>query len=164
MKRVITRKQIIKALQTEPLRAGNWISSSSETYTWYHLAKRTKCTVCAVGGVLRSSLGNELTCNQIASFGVNLALNEEAISPFVTEARQLFSKKDLKAIFLDGKKRLKKYSQLTVLSYVFESVYQAYGLDRCRTSGRGPKMRALRNSMVKFVEANYPTKTLITIE
>lgn len=40
----ITKKQVLKALDTEPLGAGSWISKDPE---------QGICTVCAVGAVLR---------------------------------------------------------------------------------------------------------------
>jgi len=43
---MITRNQIIKALATEPLKAGNWIQCKADL----------NCKVCAVGAIVRSRL------------------------------------------------------------------------------------------------------------
>lgn len=53
----ITKEQVIKALKTEPLKAGNWITlgRSGPDGEWIEYDD-SSCPVCAVGAVLRNTL------------------------------------------------------------------------------------------------------------
>lgn len=51
-KRIVTKKQIIKALMTEPLAAGVWIMTKDQADNPYQdtrIANAVDCEVCAVG-------------------------------------------------------------------------------------------------------------------
>lgn len=51
---IITKEQVINAILTEPLKAGNWVHDElAESYK-----EEQTCPVCAVGAVLRQRLKN----------------------------------------------------------------------------------------------------------
>lgn len=134
-----TRRQIIAALRTEPLEAGQWIkvddlSCSIDFEDNIKAAKSlTNCTVCAVGSVLRKN--TTLSAKQITQ---RLSLIQ-AYSEFNC---------DSSASMTDIVYLLKNEDYLMALSAYFESTIP----DKARYGKRH------RERLVKFVKDNFPTQ------
>jgi hypothetical protein len=65
MKKTITKKQILKAIDTENLYPGTWFEKTHKNYK--------DCQVCAVGSVLRNSIGKEAFLNRVNSTSSEMA-------------------------------------------------------------------------------------------
>ena len=80
---IVTKEQMIKAVQTEPLRAGEW-------YSVEH------CEMCAVGAVLRAAGVNTCDINATGWTNVVKALNTEYYNkdtPFLERLSGFFEEK-----------------------------------------------------------------------
>lgn len=101
----ITKKQIIKALKTEPLERGHWVQNRSLPY-------KGTCNVCAVGAVLRHA-GLANSAIHVLGFGLKFAGFDAA--PRLPRANE-------NAISV-GRTALEAGQWLVGLSYVFESAH-----------------------------------------
>jgi hypothetical protein len=95
------KKTVIKALLTEPLMSGNWISEGLND---------GDCMVCAVGAILRKS---GFYRNKIMEFGENM-IESGACTPWDERCENSFS--------LTIDKHLKNGRYLHALSLKFESM------------------------------------------
>lgn len=134
--KTITRRQVIKALRTEPLQSGEWCDGP----TGYTVpAKNLDCTVCAVGAVLRQV--TDMRVEEIYDFGAQL--NNRTDATISDSANQ----KDISLFLADG-------NYLAALSAYFESTIP----------DKAPYGKRHRERLVKFVKKNFPTNIPVTYE
>lgn len=138
--RKVTKKQIIKAISTEHLKPGYWILPQGFKNILGEGGKKpisNKCTVCAVGAVLRSALPR----NTRAEYLDNIAWD-------VTGNRAIPNTDE------DVFEVLKEKNFLGALSLYFE--------DACTKAG-GKATPAVRKKTIAFVEAHFPDKLELDI-
>lgn len=100
----VTRKQILQAIRTEPLKAGNWIHSKGDTDPYLNIVDKT-CKVCAVGAVLRTAGVPDI---QIRSYGFGINNSDRAISHKGDEKLELEYKNYLAALSIKFEKLARK--------------------------------------------------------
>lgn len=123
----ITKQEILKAIKTEPLRAGHFIGASDEFgYEKLNSKKGKSCTVCAVGAVLRNKI-KDVTIQDFNSICANSVEYWTEFSGM--EAQYLIEKKDY----------------LSALSVEFETL-----------SNKFKTKAAIRKKLIKFVQDNFP--------
>ena len=175
MKYKITRRQVLKALRTEPLKAGNWVHFSGlkdlpEGAAYYDDRKlreyrkpaTAKCKVCAVGAVLRGSLGDKITLGQIQDFGDNDMIGACMVGDTPYASSDAYSIKEAKEVAEEVLKRYK--NPLIGLSNYFETLYyNIYDLESATPRQIGSKMKAIRLELAKFVKKNFPKSIRVDI-
>lgn len=166
MKYTITRRQIIKALKTEPLGGGQWINLENQEDFNNAIVKAAdvKCTVCAVGAVLRGALGRILTVEQLHNSSYDLCSRQSCDYEHVPDytGGYNYSLKEAREYASEGLKKHKMY--LASLSSFFEDMYyNIYNVSFAVGRDRGPKMRAIRYQLVKFIKENFPKEIKVKI-
>ncbi len=135
MFKTVSKKAIIEALKTEPLRHGSWYRAPDTDNN-----ASGECQVCAVGAVLRGAAKAEPSA--ILNFGSRL------FAYFGVEGMSNASAGRKQAL-----KYVKSGDYMAALSTYFESL-----------SGRGtvlPKNHPTRKHMVKFVQKYFPDRVRI---
>jgi hypothetical protein len=156
----ISRREVIEAIQTEPLLApGAWMrrqGRGGSGANWGNLngvskASNPECQVCAVGAVIRRVLADEAELSQGAQF-VNTNIDvwsECGVVAFQTK----------ETLFAKGAKIAADHPW-NALSTVFETLARLHGLEMSRGDvGREAYLRALervRADLVEFVEQHLP--------
>jgi len=137
MRKTITRREVLKAIRTEPLKRGKWVQM--DVYKSFVPSSDPKCEVCAVGAVLRhAGLNNE----QISEFG-----DQMVSGPFPCVG-DCFDYRE----FEDAvKQALKEKRYLYALSLKFE-----------RHAKRLGKGRRIRNLLANFVKRNFPKSVKVS--
>lgn len=154
MKKTILRKNIIKALKTEPLGYGHWLSDAYSA-----LGNRKKisdfdklpegCTVCAVGATLRKELhvGRD-------KFNRACSLNTHHYHD---------------AIFEDAKKEIKEQLGMGNFLGALSIFFEAQGDIVRRRKGmyyedQYPNVTpAVRHKLVEFVKKNFPVSITVKV-
>lgn len=136
----ITKEQVIKALKTEPLKAGNWITlgRSGPDGEWIEYDD-SSCPVCAVGAVLRNTLDEKKY--RITDAAWYIFTGQNTIGQGDTELELLES--------LTG-------PHIVRLSQYFEGLWSL-----ARKRGRNwdlsrHQIYRIRKKMIAFVEKNFP--------
>lgn len=167
----VTRKQVLEAIRTEPLRGGNWFHGRPNDFTgeWTRtkvkgLKNNTKCAVCAVGGILDCALGKKETPKDLAEFASDL-VQFARIDGFVDDynydieagtkqGKKIRNSRDPKRLFEIATLASKGGKHLSGLSMLFEGLYVQ---KRFRRKGKMANKR-LRNILIAFVKKNFPKR------
>jgi hypothetical protein len=133
MIRAVSRDQIIKAINTEPLQPGNWVHRED-------LAVIGDCGVCAVGGVLRSlGLSNDMISDKVTS-----VLNRATV----------YDESDREGSEGDIRRTLKAKDYLGALSMKFEFISRRHYGEVLK----GKTLARVRKELVAFVKKNFPSR------
>jgi hypothetical protein len=137
IKKTVSRKTIIKAINEEPLKSGEFVLLDNKG--WDPVPSKDKnCQVCAVGAVLRRA---GLSNNKIHSFGDKLMWNGD-VTPHTDDS---FCEYDESATNAQIESLIRAKMYLHALSVKFE--YQA---DK---TGHGKRTRKI---LTNFVKENFP--------
>jgi hypothetical protein len=167
MKVEITKKRIIKAIETEPaLVPGLWVTYEGAAPA--NVGNTANCSVCAVGAVMRSCMEPTQSANFIdsaASAAIEVEDNLEAADTAELRSVQSFSE-TRKQIYARAKKQAENKLYMHSLSYVFEGLTDLKGREefRARRFISKAAMRSVRRSLVSFVKKNFPNKVVIDID
>lgn len=132
MKNTISKKDILKAINTEPLAYGEWVKMDKDGSGWPTIISSDKnCSVCAVGSILRQA---GLTNKRIHDFGFEM-LHHGSVT-----ANDPYLEHSLKDA-------LKNKEYLHALSIKFENQANKIGVNK-RT----------RSALTKFIEVNFPNR------
>lgn len=135
----ITRRQIIKALQTEPLRPGHYAKESTNK----------GCTVCAVGGVMRQIFKVDLKTSvglldNLCSFAVDADRNGDIHTSMLSATD-------------DPDESLAAGAYLTALSAQFETLCTTRNVVDPETyEFNARKIPAVRKLLIAWVKENLP--------
>lgn len=127
----ITRREILKAIRTENLKGGTWIGARVNKDG--DTVSDEKCTVCAVGGVLRAK---GIACDLIDDVACDITRGFYGVAPTTDD---------------DGEEEnsefdaLKQKAYMNALSIRFERLYDKYG------SGK-----KTREKLCRFVKRHFP--------
>lgn len=130
----ITRRETLHAIRTEPLKAGKWASNEE--------GNEGKCSVCAVGAVLRKAGLDDACINQ---FGNRMIINFKNVT-----ALSVYSKKDENEKI---EEHLDNDRFLQALSLKFEC--------QAKRTGAGKRTRTI---LADFIKANFPKKIELSYE
>lgn len=147
MKIEITKKIVLKALNTERLQAENWIDPDASERT-----PITNCRVCAVGAVLCEALDPRKTTPMTLHDAANVATAAEdcingydgLFSPIGKTPKQM--KAHAKKLLGDG------LNPLAVLSFLFEGL-----------SNSNRPIYRIRPHLISFVKEEFPAKFVADI-
>lgn len=128
---IIEKKTVIKALKTEPLQYGTFFDTA--------VLSERNCSVCAVGAVIRKSLGRKInkSLDICSKFGIDL-------SWYCQELTQN------KYVGYTPEGLLKNKNYLGALSCYFESFFSK-DYDRNVTL-------EIREKLIEFAKKNFPTR------
>lgn len=150
MKFSVTKRQVIKAIETEPLLSGTWVHTSEEDSKFKN---NTQCPVCAVGSILDIGLGKHVSPSEIDEIG-SMLVREATFACCALENGQevnTFNTSDLKT---KAKELAKKGEYLSALSGLYEGLSQR---DEMKTQ-YGFANNRLRRILINFVKTNFPGK------
>lgn len=171
MKTVVTKRQVIKALRTEPLRGGTYFHTDSKE----KFKNNTGCAVCAVGGLLDEAVGKRMSAEELDGIACDLVrrptmgdfinkLNEENCYDKygyyihgVEEINFRSVKRDVSKIVEIAKLSVKRKQPLSALSMLFEALYSKRSYRRKNRIAN----QKLRNVLIDFVKKNFPNKLTI---
>ena len=169
----VTRKQVIEALRTEPLRGNKWFHIKMSEITGRaiidkKMTNNSKCAVCAVGSILDCALGKTEEANDLNQFASDIVTHANIdgfIGDYNTDiaygdkkGKKLRSTRDPKKLFAIATLASKDGMHLSGLSMLFEGLYKQ---KRFRRKGRIANKR-LRDILVKFVKQNFPKRLIAT--
>lgn len=135
MKKTISKRDIIKALQTEPLFPGSWIETGRTT--------DPNCQVCAVGAVLRSAA--KVPGYLISDLGNGILWHSYDVAPD-TESYTVARRKAVRYC--------KQKAYLAGLSLFFESLWESYP----RELYYDEKIKSVRKTLIRFVMTHFPNR------
>lgn len=134
MKKTVTRRQVLTALRTEPLKNGDWVHDKAYDYD---ANKDGTCSVCAVGAIVRAAGYKDFQVSERANsacHGAAIPFNEKAPpSEILTEAHHMAK---------DG-------DYFGSLSFLYEGMAERLG----------PNGKRIRTLLAKHVKTYFP-KTL----
>jgi hypothetical protein len=141
MKKRISKKKIIEALRTEPLTGGMWMSLIDDGQLWTETTvgeARGKCTVCAVGAILREVVAQNATVKEF---------NDACI----------FASDHVMSIYDSTiEETLKAKNYMGALSIYFEEMAE-----------RSPDGFSITNrqrpALIRFVEKNFPSYVTVDL-
>lgn len=148
----VTKARIIKALRTEPLCPGSWISSAYKT-----IAGKKGCTVCAVGAVLRNTLSKKTTTDELWDVA-NMAVSDGEFTPI--ESFQTYRKAKKRAV---EELKSRPNAEMAALSLYFESLCMIED-DDATFLIRPSKMKKIRALCIEFVQQHFREHVLIEID
>lgn len=168
MKISLTKRQVIRALQTEPLMAGSYIHDDEYDDNGVALApykNNTGCAVCAVGSLLDCSVGKKFKksnllseLGQIGSGITTSAVLHDSESWMNDEnGTKSFHELSIRELTALARKEAKAGRYLSALSGLFEAISDIDGY----TTNRGLANYRLVNILVNFVKAEFPGKLVI---
>lgn len=173
MKLNVTRKQVLQAIRTEPLRGNRWFHIKMDDITGKivpsrkadkNLTNNSKCAVCAVGGILDCALGGEQQASALSDFAgsiVSSATVEDFIGSFdgVAHGVKLKKTRDPEKLFKIATLASLQGKHLSGLSMLFEGLYSQ---KRFRTPKTKLANKRLRDILIKFVKKNFPKRLIAT--
>ena len=142
MKTTVTRRDVLKALRTEPLRGGTYVHVGSVDSKLFK--NNSQCAVCAVGSILDLSIGHKFSAEEMDSIGCGLVKTPVAMNTELS----------VKEIVEDATAASQNGYPLSGLSILFEGLFVK---SHYRTKGHLANSK-LRLRLVKFVKKNFPAK------
>lgn len=138
-KKTVTKKQILKAIKSEPLRGGSWVRSFGRDYA--------DCEVCAVGAVLRNTFRKKTVKRLVEDLIIGAVI-----------CNQIFSIDDYWPGATRQLKREKNYMGL--LSVKFEYLWANHVTGHCDDNGDWVYVGVdtVRKKLSKFVQEHFPNK------
>lgn len=142
---VVTRREIIKALRTEPLQAGTFCTLGQGDH--FHCSidgevGDSDCKVCAVGAIFRS---------KFKPYHLDVEYFDDTVSTAVDIAYVLFDDKEM--VY----RKLNEKDYLSALSVYFEALVEKKMKNKALGSRAFVKVTpAMRENLVNFVKKNFP--------
>jgi len=166
MKIKLTKRQVIRALETEPLRSGAYVHLEQNEGEYDMNGKfiktvyknNTECAVCAVGSLMDCSIGTKKTPRQINRIAERLTT-----FPHMRDSDDMYV--DLRGTGVRGviayaRARARNGQYLSALSGLFEALADRKGY----TTLDGLAGYRLRNILIQFVKSEFPTKLVLNTE
>lgn len=167
MKFEVTKKQILKAIKTEPLKAGKYIHYSE--YSYYlgrnieepkYDSSKTNCAVCAVGAILDCSLGDKMNPDELDNMGFKLVpfpVFDELT--YLSEDIEILdsSRHSIRKLTGVAEKAVNLGHPLSALSSLFEGLMGR----RDMVTMEGLANYRARRILSNFVNKNFPSKLTI---
>ncbi len=161
MKFNVTKRQVIKALNTEPLMGGAFVHSEDFEEGKNPYKNNSKCAVCAVGAVMDFTIGKMVDSNKLDSIARSLtktcAMNDSNLEEITGDV--YYDKRDLG----DAKKVAKKAASMGLpmsgLSILFEHLMDVgyYSVDKTYRNKNGTANAKAREILINFVKSNFPS-------
>lgn len=145
MKFKVTKRQIIKALKTEPLLPGSFVHDEHDYDDGNNsrFKNNIKCPVCAVGAILDCSIGNKVEGpKELDEIGHIITMKSGFWSTFGTKTA------------ISAAKDMVDENPLSALSCLFESLMENSDMQ----TKKGFANAKARNILVNFVRKNFPSK------
>jgi len=169
----VTRKQVLQAIRTEPLRGNKWFHIKRDDITGgvvpfrkadKKLTNNSKCAVCAVGGILDCALGKKEEVGPLSDFAAAIVTNatvESFANEFAGNTRglKLTNTRDPEKLFKIATLASKQGLHLSALSMLFEGLFSQ---KRFRTPKTKLANKRLRKILAKFVKQNFPKRLIAT--
>lgn len=157
MKFEVTRRQVVKAIKTEPLKGRSWFHD--EEFDKKDFKNNTGCAVCAVGSILDCSLGKTHSAEELGYVArqivknptledLNMSMDHEEIVS-ITNGNEVPVRELIKVAT-----KVSVQDPLSALSSLFEGLMDR---EEMQTNGGMANYRA-RRILVNFVKRNFPTK------
>ncbi len=164
MKITLTKRQVIQALQTEPLMSGSYIHNDdvddNGNVLNQHFKSKTGCAVCAVGSLLDFSIGTKNNSEELCSIGSSITssavFGDSEVYTDDDTGKSLYEYSVREVIAL-ARKEAANGRYLSALSSLFEELSNRDGM----TTNNGLAGYRLVNILVNFVKAEFPAKLVI---
>lgn len=163
----VTKKQIIQAIQTEPLRSGQWIFMNDEG------TNGKSCPVCAVGAVLRRAGIDPRFLDDVATSNARNAAASRIVYISNTDGEETqydfhTAPKKLKQAFMNDRIAQVKTDPLGALSSLFEELGESFTGTYTSPNGNeytrwNPnRLQQTRKILTEFVKNHFPKTVWIT--
>jgi hypothetical protein len=150
----ITKRKVIKALESEPartLRPGKWVSAPMDREETAKVSD-PNCTVCAVGAVMRCALDPD-----------EYATKADEVAMDATEAAEMIALAGTRGSILAEAAALAKDYPMNALSCVFEGLASLSRKKSRVHELSNRQIAGIRRSVVAFAKKHLPAKMHIHI-
>jgi hypothetical protein len=153
MKFQVTKRQIIKAIKTQPLKPGRWVHSSLYNLKFKN---NVKCPVCAVGAILDMSVGAIFNRLDLICLALDLMTYTHLDNSNFYDGSH-FNPRKQDHLIRKAKERLIEGTYLSALSGLYEGLSRIPGMK----IKKGFSNAKLRGILIDFVRKNFPDKLTI---
>lgn len=160
----VTRRQVIKAMKTEPLVGGSWFNYDTDLngnpIKVKGVKNNVKCEVCAVGGLLSTAIGKKCELDILDEVPERVVREARAEAVYDEDFNRIEApskRASVKDVVKFAELAAKKIGPLSALSTLFEKLYSKRSMRRKNRRANAK----LRKVLIGFVKKNFPTKLKI---
>lgn len=158
MKIKLTKAQIVRALQTEPLKAGSFVHFEEQDVELFK--NKTGCATCAVGSLLDCSIGSKQNAEKVSSIARQLTrwatFTDFSNDPVLDGTKSVY-RASTRELVAAARKIARQGNYLSALSSLFEALSERGNM----TTESGLAGYRLVNILVNFVKSEFPNRLVL---